>query len=320
MHRLAISMLLGLWAAHAFPQAKEIERKMTLHFSETLEHIEKKGIPPDSVKDLVIWNYDDTIFPSQRILRFHNLQVLSLMGRPVRRSRKAKPLPPEELRIDTTLLGQMGALKVLQLTYFDMRWFPDGLLLLRNLQGLSLNLCLLNSLPDGISAMQGLDVLDVTLNYLNDLPPSIAQLHRLKVLKLGNNHFRSLPGVVLQMDSLQVLELGNREGGQEWNRASFQWPYPTCINHFDWEADTDETRQLIERPQLRRVTFPRDECSDPLYFKRAFPQKRSALKVRWDAKPQPCPDLWPMRAFTRYEVPMKTLIDRGKCLCGLKGL
>jgi hypothetical protein len=63
------------------------------------------------VKDLVIWNYEDTIFPSQSILGFHNLQSLSLIGRPVRTSRRQSLLPPLGWRIDTNLLEEMGSLK-----------------------------------------------------------------------------------------------------------------------------------------------------------------------------------------------------------------
>ena len=320
MRRIAISVLLGLWGIQSFSQARDIERAMTRASGKSLDQVEKKEVAPESVTRLVILDHADTVFPNPTLLKFTNLQHLTIWGRPVRATKKDEAQPPLALRIDTALLAQMSSLRTLQLIQFDLRGSLDELFRLQKIQGLALNLCLLDSLPGSISDLSDLEVLDVSLNYMTDLPGSMAKLERLKVLMLDNNHFRSLPAVVLEMDSLEVLELGNREVDRELDGAkNLRWPFPFCTNHFDWETDTVVTGQLLQCPQLRKVRFPRDECSDPLYFNRAFPQKRSTLKVKWDPKPHPCPDTWPERTVTRFELPMKAFTDKGNCLCGLRG-
>lgn len=314
------TLLLFLWPSTVLAQQLPLEKQARrARNAISLERIDARGIDPATVTRIALPNYSDTVFPCKDLLRFRNLQSVWVSGVPVFLKKNDDRLPIR-LEIDTGALRQLPALRYIEFEFFDFSTFPSTFFGMRDLHGLSMTGCLIDSLPTAIAEMKELKYLGLRLNHLASLPTSLAKLDSLRFLDLNNNHFLRLPDVLVEMPSLQKLFLGNAEGNEERADLGFGYHAPLCINHFDWEVDTSGFAALLRRPNLSVVHIPRDECSDRLYLLRAFPGKPFANKVSWDPKPQPCPDLWPDRAWRRFPVPDRELIEHGKCLCGLKGL
>jgi hypothetical protein len=284
----------------------------------TPETIERKQLDPAEVKHLAIYEFADSIFTGRELDQYPNLVSLCLIGRPIQLGKRDRIQPPMRLRLAPSSVEGLKELRHLIISNFDLHDFPEELFQLDQLRGLAITQCTLDTLPAGISKLAELEVLDLSLNYLKDLPIALAELKSLKILTVSHNHFRVIPSAVLDIKGLMRVDFGNPYGG-EWNTWSRAWPYPGCNNHIDWESDMTTLRTLLGSSSLESIKLPRDECGDPMYFNRAFPSRPWSKKVRWDMKPQPCPDKWPDRAVKRSPVPFKDQIDRGKCLCGLKG-
>ena len=320
LHMRSIIVLLALLQAHLTvgQRASVVKEHWRAFRGLTPEIIERKKIDPAEVEHLAIYEFADSIFTGREIEPYHNLTSLYLHGRPVQLGKRDQVQPAMQLKLDTAVLRSLSNLRHLIITQFDLREFPDELFQFTQLQGLTMILCNMESLPSEISKLSELEVLDLTFNYLSDLPVALAELKSLEVLTLTHNHFRTIPSTVIDIQGLRRLALDNPFGG-EVNKWGRRWPYPICDNHIDWETDTTTLRIVLGNSHMERVMLPRDECGDPMYFNRAFSSQRWSKKVRWDMKPSPCPDPWPDRAFKRFPVPYKDQIDRGKCLCGLRG-
>ena len=317
--RHIIATLAVLIGFLAIGQRSSVEKEHQKAFGGlTSGTIERKNIDPAEVEHLAIHEFADSIFTGRELEHYQNLVSLYLVGRPIQIRKRDRIQPPMRLKLAPAALQNMRKLRHLVISYFDLHDFPEELFQLAQLRGLTLMQCNMDSLPAKISTLSELEVLDLSFNYLTNLPVSIAKLKSLEVLTLSHNHFRTIPSVVVDIQGLRRVDLDNPYSG-DWNMWSRAWPYPVCNNHVDWESDTTTLGILLRSSSLESIKLPRDECGDPIYFNQAFTSRPWSKKVRWDMKPQPCPDIWPDRAFKRFPVPCKDQIDRGKCSCGLKG-
>ncbi|MBI3502248.1 MAG: carboxypeptidase regulatory-like domain-containing protein [Bacteroidetes bacterium] len=78
-----------------------------------------------------------------------------------------------------------------------------------NLESLSLDINMLNSLPAETGKLGKLTSLSLSLNKLSSLPPEMANLQHLKTLNLGKNNFSKFPDAVTSLSSLEELNLEN---------------------------------------------------------------------------------------------------------------
>lgn len=323
MKRFCISMLawLTILTSNLYAHRLPIEKAMAkAQRGLDIELLEKRGVDPTTVTHISILDYVDTVFPNARIAEYRNLESIFLYGLQAYIPRGVEPHLPVRLEIDTAILRSLPKLKYLVFLSFDFSTFPSEFFHMRGIEGLSLTGCLITAIPDEISNLKELKYLAAPLNYLTSLPITMRTMDSLQVLELGNNHFSSIPTALLGMSTLRKIDLGNFNGKAEDDWIGYLQRRPLCINHIDWEADTAALHDVIGKASLESITLPRDECSDALYFKRAFQGDPFIQKVAWDYKPSPCPDIWPERAFKRFPVPESELAKRGKCLCRFKGL
>ena len=108
-------------------------------------------------------------------------------------------LPPE--------IGQLTALKSLDLSRNRLAELPPDIARLTNLESLSLTSNRLTALPVGFDQLGNLQLLSLTNNLLADLPPDIGRLGGLRLLSLVNNQLTALPPEIGQLDGLRALDL-----------------------------------------------------------------------------------------------------------------
>ncbi len=277
-----------------------------------IDTIEKKGLDPLTVERISIWNYTDSVFPNERLLKYGNLRSVFLSSDII----QVGHLP---LVIDPIAIQQLPQLRFIRLHHFNLRESLNTLQNVAGIEGLNLTYCLIDTLPDEIGRLSELKYLSLRLNYLSSLPDALSHLDSLEVLDLSNNHLRMIPASLADMRKLKKINLANDEVEKEYGPLDAFRSAPMCLNHIDWETDTASLGTILRSAELLHLKLPRDECSEKLHLIRAYPGKRWTRKVRWGYKPNPCPDPWPTGAFVRPALPEKDFIDRGKCLCGILG-
>ncbi|HRH36727.1 MAG TPA: hypothetical protein PK760_00185 [Flavobacteriales bacterium] len=297
------------------------QMRKAAHYEKRIERMEKRD--PACVTMLNYFDYEDEVFPNERILKFPNLESVVLIGRPMRTYKRDSIKTAVALRIDTQRVKELQHLKYLTLAQFNLSTFPQEIYAMSNLQGLSIETCLVDSLPPGIHKLSRLKVLHLNLNYLHALPDDFASLDSLEDLGLANNHFRVIPNALSSMKAIANINLGNSNTGhqqsgteEEWATGSYVWPFPVCANHISWEDDSLILRRLLESPSLQQLELHARQCGDKEVSLRVIGAQALWRKVRWE-KPYTCPDPWPDRWFDRPSLANKDLIEKGVCKCSL---
>ncbi len=106
-------------------------------------------------------------------------------------------------------IGQLEALRELDLTHNHLTNLPKEIGQLRSLTHLWLNNNHLTSLPKEIGRLRALTGLWLAHNRLTSLPKEIGQLANLWLFNISDNHLTSLPKVIGQLRALNYLDLGN---------------------------------------------------------------------------------------------------------------
>ncbi|MEK6616278.1 MAG: leucine-rich repeat domain-containing protein [Bacteroidota bacterium] len=78
-----------------------------------------------------------------------------------------------------------------------------------NLESLSIDINMINSLPADIGKLSKLTMLSANLNKLSALPVEMSNLKNLKTLTLGKNNFNTFPDVIISYSSLEILNFEN---------------------------------------------------------------------------------------------------------------
>jgi len=277
-----------------------------------IDAIEKKGVDPLTVERISIWNYADSVFPNERLLKYRNLRSVFLSSDIIQ-------VGHQPLVIDSIAIQHLPQLRFIRLYHFNLRESLNTFRYLTGIEGLNLTYCLIDTLPDEIGRLSELKYLSLRLNFLSSLPDALSYLDSLEVLDLSNNHLRMIPESLAEMRKLKKVNLANDEAEKEYGPLDTFRSAPMCLNHIDWETDTATLGTILRSAELVQLKLPRDECSEKLHLIRAYPGNRWTRKVHWGYKPNPCPDPWPTGAFVRPALPEKDFIDRGKCLCGILG-
>jgi len=104
-------------------------------------------------------------------------------------------------------MGQLFALRMLDLDYNQLSTLPPVIGRLTTLQKLSLHGNQLSALPAVIGRLAALRELSLDNNQLSTLPAEIGQLSALEVLHLDNNRLSTLPAEMGQLSALRSLRL-----------------------------------------------------------------------------------------------------------------
>ncbi|KAE8125070.1 hypothetical protein FH972_019907 [Carpinus fangiana] len=114
------------------------------------------------------------------------------------------------LQISDSFFGGMGKLKVLDLTKMELSSLPSSLCLLRNLQTLCLDQCVLRDITV-IGELKNLAILSFLYSNISQLPREIGLLSRLRLLDLRNCSKLEVipPNVLSSLVALEELYMGN---------------------------------------------------------------------------------------------------------------
>ena len=108
-------------------------------------------------------------------------------------------------------IGQLQALKDLDIASNKLRSLSVSIGLLQALKNLDIASNSLQSLPEQIGQLPVLQYLDVSNNQLQSLPEQIGQLPVLHHLDVSNNQLQSLPEQIGQLPVLQYLDVSNNQ-------------------------------------------------------------------------------------------------------------
>ena len=93
----------------------------------------------------------------------------------------------------------------------SLRYFPEDVLLYRQMTGLSLKYNQIQEIPPDIAELSQLTSLLLSGNRLSSLPEEICHLSRLQTLRLDSNELSLLPDSVQLLSSLQQLNINRNQ-------------------------------------------------------------------------------------------------------------
>jgi Leucine-rich repeat (LRR) protein len=102
---------------------------------------------------------------------------------------------------------QLLAIKMLSLSTHELRWLPDEICNLRNLESLYLSISRFIALPESIRNLRNLKLLDISNVRLRVLPVWIGSLENLSILSLSHSELPALPESMRNLRNLKKLSL-----------------------------------------------------------------------------------------------------------------
>ncbi|KAL0451776.1 UNVERIFIED_CONTAM: putative disease resistance protein [Sesamum latifolium] len=186
------------------------------------------------------------LFPKLKVLR-----VLSLSG-----YASVIELPSS--------IGYLKHLRYLDLSKTWLKWLPESVTSLYNLQTLSLRDCTyLTRLPTSIHNLINLRHLDISCTYaLQEMPPGIGSLSNLRTLsrflvgKSSGLRLKSLGKLFNIEGALSVEELRNVTNAQEAKEAKLKHKSLRALK-LQWSSDFDDTRDVyLEQHVLDQMQPP----------------------------------------------------------------
>ena len=107
-------------------------------------------------------------------------------------------------------IGKLKNLRGLTISYSDIRYLPDEIALLKQLESVVLTYNQFESVPPQLHRLHGLLVLAIGHNKIMHFPDSIAQTRQLEVLGLHANQITTFPSGYLNLGSVRSLWLDSK--------------------------------------------------------------------------------------------------------------
>ncbi|XP_039690151.1 uncharacterized protein [Medicago truncatula] len=115
----------------------------------------------------------------------------------------------QSLEIPDTFFKGMRSLRVLDLTYLNLLSLPTSFRLLKDLQTLCLDQCILENM-DALEALQNLEILSLLKSSMIKLPREIGRLTQLRMLDLSHSGIEVVPpNIISSLTKLEELYMGN---------------------------------------------------------------------------------------------------------------
>jgi Leucine-rich repeat (LRR) protein len=108
-------------------------------------------------------------------------------------------------------MAEPEQVKILRLSKKRIKKFPEGILLLKNLEKLDLSGNKLKVIPPEIGTLTRLKEIDLSRNKIKKLPKETGNLTRLEKLSINRNPIDSLPDEISGLINLQVLDMWSTE-------------------------------------------------------------------------------------------------------------
>jgi len=281
MRRHFVLLLTLFLVLVASAQKNPIEKEMyRYHKTKTLKWAKKQKA--EKVEILFIDDYDNSVFPTEDILRFPNLKHLIINGRSLVEANKKEIKDPVILNIDQAALASLQKLEFLQLTKFDFRKFPMAILELQNLKALGLNNCILETIPEEIRKMKNLQGLFLRQNRLTKLPTTLALLNQLEVIDLCNNSFIDVPICLKKIPSLEIIYLANYNGVKA-EPYTWDWPVELGVNVINYSTDKTALNELLALPKLKALHLHVNNSKIKKEVKGTITNEAHAKKISWQS-------------------------------------
>ncbi|XP_060530517.1 leucine-rich repeat-containing protein 40-like [Cylas formicarius] len=137
-------------------------------------------------------------------------------------------------------------MKILNLAFLNISFFPEDIFRLENLRELHLNNNNISWLTDGLKLLINLQILDISNNGLLVLSNEIVHLNNLKILKASHNYLEELLGLPPYLETLDLynncLENLNHINIDSLNSIDLELNYIELINCSEYEYKRDYYR------------------------------------------------------------------------------
>ena len=262
INRITLLLTLLLTTSISYGQKLAIEKA----WKRNSVHIDKaKKMKPEDVKGLMIYQYNDSLFPNQEILKYKNLKYLLISD--MRRTKDKVKFGSHKPRINRSGLDKLTHLKYLKISNIDVSEIALNICELKNLELLNLDLTNLDSIPKEICNLTKLKKLSLRLNNISFLPKKIGTIDSLLVLDLANNSFKEIPNEIKEFKNINTINLGNPETSVEL-KSNKHNPFGAHINSIDYIKEYKLIEEIISIKNVKHFYTPFISCNDNENLKR----------------------------------------------------
>lgn len=185
---------------------------------------------------------------SKAIENSPNLHCLKINGFDISFPSKINSISNDNLNLDSLIIKKLNNIKNIEIAGVNLSKFPMNLFNLQNIEYLSLECCLINSVPNQISGFKNLKELRLRLNNIGQLPMDLNKLENLEAIDLGNNLLTEIPPVLFELKKLKIVSFANPEFKSEIFALS---NFPT--NEINYLKNIDSLIKLLTLSNIEKV-------------------------------------------------------------------
>lgn len=235
----------------------------------------------EKVNSLNIFNYSDTIFPNEDILRYKNIKHIVVYARPMRLKKTDALSSPVKVKFDTLGLNQLKNLESLNLCQFDFSTFPKEIFVLQNLRKLDIGICFIKEIPPEIKKLSKLNELRLRLNEIKTLPDEIQELNSLKILDLANNSLMKIPENILLNKNIEKINLANSESYKPYN-IGWYFPLEINLNKISFSNEFELLKEILKSNNIKDLRIFVKDCDEQKDIKSKISDKKLIKKIQWE--------------------------------------
>lgn len=235
----------------------------------------------DKVTSLIILNYTDSIFPNNELMKFKNIEYLSVYGRELKKTKHDTiELDVLKIQIDSTKLNYFKNLKYLEFVNFDFTSFPIEICSLNSLVSLSIALSFVEKIPNEISNLKSLEVLTLRLNNISTIPTEISKMDNLISLDLCNNHINKLPIEILEIKKLEKVIFSNYESIKK-DFIGYKWSFYTSVNKINYLEDIEILERILKKENIKQLGINIQNRTEKKKILLKLSDNKLKKKIKW---------------------------------------
>lgn len=197
----------------------------------------------ETVTSLRLTNYSDSIFPTDELLQFENLEAISIYGR-YNNDSEISDIKIKKFRIDKRKLSKLKKLRHIWLGSLCFDGFPSELSIIKDLEILEIYYSNIDHVPSEIKEFRSLKELRLSGNRVESICVEIGHLDSLKKLYLESNHFTQFPESLLHIPDIEEISFDNLIG-----MGAF-------VNEFDYQEILPFLREIVKIRSLKGIIIP----------------------------------------------------------------
>lgn len=208
--KLVLIILLTILLPHQYTFSQNNKRKFKTEYH-WLKKYKIGSVKYKSKNEIIygfIYNYSDSIFPNEEILKHKNLISLELFYLKYPDFLNCKNSNPRFI-IDSVKLKELKHLKRLTFDSHPFDSIPKALYLMDSLQYLKITRSELKEIPDDIWKFKNIVELDFMENCINYISCNISMLQNLRILKLNNNRLIYVSEYLKDITNLEFIDFSS---------------------------------------------------------------------------------------------------------------